>query len=230
MINQEVSELIESKLHSHLEKLTATRARSLRLMLYCGLRVTIEGETVTNTASELECSISYVTKLTQQFVQRLADGDVTVNLVVNAFRKMLAKNRTTQPRKKSASKPDSRKLYASAGSEAGIPCKAITTYTAQEEADIRHAIRESIKFMAKYGKGTAPRMNGEYYTPAPDNGIKETWLPLNHAALYCGTSPDVIKEAGVNGILSRRIYRKCNGHVFYEYLLSDLDDFTGVNT
>lgn len=96
--------------------------------------------------------------------------------------------------------------------------------TIEDELRRRAAIRSAIRFFSNYGKGSKPRMNGEYFQPKNDStASKAVWIPQEQAMLYCGCTEKFLTAAATQGLIERRTYKRSGNHLYYEYLCSDLD-------
>lgn len=245
-MEQTIIDIIDKKAQRQYRRLTETRRKAYRAMLYAGAQITINGCSVREIAPEIEYSESGTSKLVQKWIQLMQDGDITVNLIIKAIHK-LPKNKRFQHKYTSIPKeapltPPSKPVKVEVPKPVPVivrPAKPRVKnvlgfrITPEDEMRERAAIRSSILFFQKYGKGREPRLNGEYYTPGtnPDEIVKDEgkWLPLDTAALYCGCKEEVINAAGQNGIIERRVYRRKANRNYYEYKVDDLDRFIRDN-
>lgn len=244
-MEQTIIDIIDKKAQRQYKRLTGTKRKAYRAMLYAGVQITLNGYSVREIAPEIDYSESGTTKLVQKWIQLMQSGDVTVNLIINAVHK-IPKSRRLAHRQTSVmeSEPHTPPKPVRVEAIKPIPItvrppkpkiKNVLGFliTPEDEMRERAAIRSSILFFQKYGKGREPRLNGEYYTPGtnPDEVVKDDgkWLPLDTAALYCGCKEEVINLAGQNGIIERRVYRHNANRNYYEYKVDDLDRFIRDN-
>ncbi|MBD5357336.1 MAG: hypothetical protein HDR88_10085 [Bacteroides sp.] len=239
-MEQTIIDIIDKKAQRQYVRMTETRRKAYRAMLYAGVQITINGYSVREIAPEIDYSESGTSKLVQKWTQLMQEGDITVNLIITAIQRLPKSKRfhrvnpnPTEPAetvKENVARP--------------LPIRPLPVktkvknvlgflITPEDEMRERAAIRASILFFQSYGKGREPRLHGEYYTPGtnPDETIKDEgkWLPLDSAALYCGCKEEVINVAGQNGIIERRIYRRNASRNYYEYKIDDLDRFIRDN-
>lgn len=113
--------------------------------------------------------------------------------------------------------------------QANPTCKLIGwTFTREDLARERRAIRSAIRFFQDYGKGAHPKSWGGVYETTPNQNKKEIWLPLYEAARYCGVPDEAITIAGDEELIGRRkagMYTSAE----YEYDIEDLDLFIKRN-
>lgn len=240
-----IIDIIDKKAQRQYRGMTETKRVAYRAMLYAGAQITLNGHTVRDIAPEIGYSESGTSKLVQKWIQLMEKGDITVNLIITAIHK-LPKNKRFQH--KVLQKVESNPITSAASirnepmktEKASVkPSKPRTKkvlgflITPEDEMRERAAIRASILYFQKYGKGREPRLNGEYYTPGtnPADALKDDgkWLPLDSAALYCGCKEEVINVAGQNGVIARRVYRRNANRNYYEYKIDDLDQFIRDN-
>lgn len=242
-----IIKIIDKKAANQYKRLTPSKLKAYRAMLYAGAQITLNGRSVRETAVEIEYSEGGTSKLVQKWIALMREGDVTVNLIISAINKLPKHERfkAVDTTEKFTRKVD----YSSTADETRAEeRKPIATpkvgkpryknvlgfiITPEDEMRERAAIRSSILFFQDYGKGRQPRMNGEYYTPGTHTEVsvkdKEKWLPLETAALYCGCSAELIVKAGQNDIIERRVYKHSAGRNYYEYKVSDLNRFIRDN-
>lgn len=240
-----IIDIIDKKAQRQYNRMTGIKRKAYRAMLYAGVQITLNGYSVREIAPEIDYSESGTTKLVQKWIQLMQGGDVTVNLIINAVKKIpmsrrIAHKQTTV--KESA--PITPSMPVQVENPKPMPVIPRPTrpkvknvlgflITTEDEMRERAVIRSSILFVQKYGKGREPRLHGEYFTPGanPDEAIKDEgkWLPLDTAALYCGCKEEVINIAGQNGIIERRVYRRNANRNYYEYKVDDLDRFIRDN-
>lgn len=244
-MEQKIINIINDKAKSQLGKLSKTKQTSYRAMVYAGVRVTLDEATLKDVAEELSYSIGGVAKLVNKWNVKVISGDVTIHRIVVAYNNLMNKKHRSPKTITindvdgkvivSDDESDRKEIYQK-GKQATNAHKPKGKWvlgffiTPEEEMHERAAIRSAILFMQKYGKGREPRMNGEYYTPGDNpeeqKAIKESeWLPLETAARYCGCNESVIEKAAQNEDITRRIYKKSKSRNYYEYLVSDLDNF-----
>lgn len=240
-----IIDIIDKKARRQYRGMTETRKKAYRAMLYAGAQITLNGYSVREIAPEIDYSESGTSKLVQKWIQLMQGGDITVNLIINAVHKIPMSRRFAH---KQTTVRESEPITPSKTVQAEIPkpmpaiarptkkkVKNVLGFLITPEDEMREkaAIRSSILFFQKYGKGREPRLHGEYYTPGtnPDEATKDEdkWLPLDTAALYCGCTEEVINFAGQNGIIERRVYRRNANRNFYEYKVDDLDRFIRDN-
>lgn len=245
-----IIELIDKKASRQYLRLTESKRKAYRVMLYAGVQTTLNGKNATDIAAETGYSVSYICKLATKWIELMRDGDVTVNLIITAFHKWkesetkaLIRKKKQTPRKRShdfsedapvGEQPKPMPKIKPATPIVRKPKKVLGfIITPEDEARERAAIRASILFFQTYGKGRQPRMHGEYFTPgtnpneAPSE--REKWLPLEAAAMYCGVKEEIINLAGQNDMIERRVYKRSNTRNYYEYKVSDLDKFIRQN-
>lgn len=244
-MEQTIIDIIDKKALRQYKRLTETRRKAYRAMLYAGAQITLNGCSVKEIAQEIEYSESGTSKLVHKWIQLMQEGDITVNLIIKAIHK-LPKNKRFQHKNASILMEMPVKPSKPVNVEVPKPVPVVVRparprvknvlgflITPEDEMRERAAIRSSILFFQKYGKGREPRMNGEYFTPGtnPDEIVKDDskWLPLDSAALYCGCKEEVINAAGQNGIIERRVYRRNANRNYYEYKVDDLDRFIRDN-
>lgn len=96
-------------------------------------------------------------------------------------------------------------------------------FTPEDLARQKTAIRESIRFMAAYGKGRQPRMNGEYFAPTPKVvGKEEPWVTLGVASIFLGCGECEVMRMAAEGKVRRRSALRPGGYGD-EYSLHDLE-------
>lgn len=239
--------IINDKAGKQLARMTESKAKTYKAMLYAGVRVTLDDATLKQVAEEIGySSISTISKLIHKWNAKVTEGDVVIHRIVAAYNKML--NRKHKTPKKIALQPEDTEdarmevmtEIALEKVEKELHPKAVKAdkpkgrwclgfwLTPEDEMRERAAKRSAILFMQKYGKGRQPRMDGEYYSPGenPNKPSDSTeWLPLDTAAMYCGCNASLIEKAGQNEEIARRIYKKNKSRNYYEYLISDLDKF-----
>lgn len=249
-MEQVIIDIIDKKAAKQYNRLTPTKRKAYRAMLYAGAQITINGYSVRDVATEIGYSESGTSKLAQKWIELMRQGDVTVNLIIAAIQK-LPKSKRFQHGKHDAPTvkltptivPESHKeetlqptpAQTSAPTETKRKGKYVLGFfiTPEDEMRERAAIRSSILFFQTYGKGAKPRMNGEYYTPGThqmkDSEDSKKWLPLETAAMYCGCKAELISKAGQNGVIERRVYKHNASRNYYEYNIADLDKFIRDN-
>lgn len=242
-MKQEIIDIINDKAARKLAFMIESKAKSYRAMIYAGIRVAIDGVTLKQVTEEIGySSISAISKLVGKWNTKIAEGDIIVHRIVVAYNKLL--NRKHRPQRNilldSEEKGAARKHDASITKNLkrsklikktkpkGRWCLGFWISEDDERFE-RKVKREAILFMQKYGAGRQPRMNGEYYPPGCnpkelDNDNSE-WLPLKTAALYCGCSESKIEHAGQIEEIAKRAYKKNKGRNYYEYLISDLNEY-----
>lgn len=239
--------IIDKKAANQYKRLTPTKFKAYRAMLYAGAQITLNGRSVREIAAEINYSESGTSKLVQKWIALMREGDVTVNIIISAINKMPKSERfkATKATEKITMKVDYSSTQEAANTEAQMPelkqkaekpkCKNVLGFiiTPEDEMRERAAIRSSILFFQDYGKGRQPRMNGEYYVPGTHTDAspkeKEKWLPLETAALYCGCSTELITTAAQCDMIERRVYKHSAGRNYYEYKVSDLNRFIKNN-
>lgn len=249
-MEQVITDIIDKKAAKQFNKLTPTKRKAYRAMLYAGAQITMNGYSVRDIAAEIGYLESGTSKLAQKWIELMRQGDVTVNLIIAAIQK-LPKNKRFQHGKEIAPhvKLTPTVVAEEPKDETPRPIPAQTPaptenkrkgkyvlgffITPEDEMRERAAIRSSILFFQTYGKGAKPRMHGEYYTPgthqAKDSEDSKKWLPLDTAALYCGCKAEIISKAGQNGVIERRVYKRNANRNYYEYNIADLDKFIRDN-
>lgn len=242
-----IIEIIDKKASRMYQTMSKTKRVAYRAMLYAGVQITHNKRTLKDISEEIGYSESGTSKLVQKWIGLMEKGDVTVNLIITAVKKLSRKKNhiRTLAKNANAEKPvkvETPKVFPSAIEIPKVekPSKPrIRTLlggfiiTPEDELMERAAIRSSILFFQKYGKGREPRLNGEYYTPGtnPDEINKDDskWMPLETAALYCGCKKEIINLAGQTGMIERREYKRIGHHNYYEYKVDDLDRFIRDN-
>lgn len=237
--------IINDKAKNQIARMSESKAKSYRAMLYAGVRVTLDDATLKQVAKEIGySSISAISKLIHKWNDKVTEGDVTIHRIVTAYNKQLNRKHRT-PRKISLETEDvedaftqialqelERELHRPKKEDKpkGRYCLGFWL-TPEDEMRERAAKRDTILFMQKYGKGRQPRMHGEFYTPGTNETPQDSseWLPLETAALYCGCKADIIEKAGQNEEIARRVYKKNKSRNYYEYLVTDLDAFIKRN-
>ena len=247
-MEQNILDIIDKKAERQYARLSETKKIAYRLMLYAGVQVTINGYTVRDIASQIGYSESGTSKLVQKWIELMRDGDVTVQLIINAVNRVpkckrmadaVSRKRPIQPPKPSVTsaslddvKQKTSKIVVSANKPKSTKINGFV-FTEEDEIRYRAAIRSSILFFQNFGKGAQPRMNGEYYSPGtnPNRTSAQTdkWLTLEVAALYCGCDAEVINNACQCGLIERRVYKRNASRSYYEYKVEDLDKFIKAN-
>lgn len=249
-MEQVIIDIIDKKAAKQYNKLTPTKRKAYRGMLYAGAQITMNGYTVRDVAAEIGYSESGTSKLAQKWIELMRQGDVTVNLIIAAIHKLPKSKRFKQGKHDTPTikltptiVPESHKEETPRPMPAQTPTpnenkrkgKYVLGFfiTPEDEMRERAAIRSSILFFQTYGKGAKPRMNGEYYTPGThqmkDSEDSKKWLPLETAAMYCGCKAELISKAGQNGVIERRVYKRNASRNYYEYNIADLDKFIRDN-
>lgn len=243
-MEQTIIDIIDKKAQRQYKRLTETKRKAYRAMLYAGAQITLNGCSVREIASEIEYSESGTSKLVHKWIQLMQEGDIIVNLIITAIRKLPKSKRfrhMCDPMLKkmavAASKPviEVAKTVPVVARPKRPEVKNVLGFNISPEDEMREraVIRSSIIFFQTYGRGDKPRLNGEYYTPGtnPNQEVMNDgkWLPLDTAALYCGCKEEVINAAGQNGIIERRVYRRNANRNYYEYKVDDLDRFIRDN-
>lgn len=251
-MEQVIIDIIDKKAAKQYNKLTPTKRKAYRAMLYAGAQITMNGCSVRDIAAEIGYSESGTSKLAQKWIELMRQGDVTVNLIIAAIQKLPKSKRfqhgkentphvkltptvvAEEPNDK-APQPTSAQAHPTTSTENKRKGKYVLGFfiTPEDEMRERAAIRSSILFFQTYGKGAKPRMHGEYYTPGTrrveDKEDSKKWLPLDTAALYCGCKAEIISKAGQNGVIERRVYKRNANRNYYEYNIADLDKFIRDN-
>lgn len=229
-MDKEILSIIDNKAARDYCKFTPIKKAAYRIMLYAGALVAVRGVHLKDVATETGYSVSSISKFVTRWSQLMTEGNVTVNLIAEAVRRLPLPQPKTMPvdadvevEKQSnpvGALPDSLRRYTK---------RLGFQFSRADEAMIRGAIRSSILFMEEYGKGSQPRTKGEYYAPGtnPADIITkpEKWLPIEMAALYCGCNEEHIIQAAKRGEIIRRQYNKSKGRTYYEYFVTDLDSF-----
>lgn len=249
-MEQVIIDIIDKKAAKQYNKLTPTKRKAYRAMLYAGAQITINGYSVRDVATEIGYSESGTSKLAQKWIELMRQGDVTVNLIIAAIQKLPKSKRfqhgkhdaltvkltpTIVPESHKEETPRPTPAQTSTPIESKRKGKYVLGFfiTPEDEMRERAAIRSSILFFQTYGKGAKPRMNGEYYTPGThqmkDSEDSKKWLPLETAAMYCGCKAELISKAGQNGVIERRVYKRNASRNYYEYNIADLDKFIRDN-
>lgn len=235
-----IIDIIDKRAERQYSKLTPTKRKVYRAMLYAGTQITMNSRTVRDISAEIGYSEDETSKLAQKWIELMRDGDVTINLIIAAVGKLLNSKRLQRKKK---SMPDSTEAPISDKIQKSSPTTTIPTrknkkvlgfvITPEDEMRKRAIIRASILFFQNYGKGSRPRMHGEYYTPGThktkNDENNNKWLPLDTAAIYCGCKTEVISQAGQNGVIERRAYKRNANRNYYEYNIADLDRFIRDN-
>lgn len=247
-MEQKIVDIIEDKAKAQLARMSETKAKSYKAMLYAGVRVTLDEVTLKQVAKEIGySSISAISKLVHRWNEKVTEGDVAIHRIVSAYNK-LQKRKLRTPKKitlqtEDVSKEDDvfaeielaeakRILSTPKDKPKGRWCLGFWI-TPEDEMRERAAKRASMLFFQKYGQGRQPRTHGEFYTPGSNpedrQADKSKWMPLETAAMYCGCNASVIEKAGQNEEISRRVYKRNKSRNYYEYLVSDLDVFIKKN-
>lgn len=249
-MEQVIIDIIDKKAAKQYNKLTPTKRKAYRAMLYAGAQITMNGYSVRDIAAEIGYSESGTSKLAQKWIELMRQGDVTVNLIIAAIQKLPKSKRfqhgkhdaptvkltpTIVPESHKEETPRPTPVQTSTPTESKRKGKYVLGFfiTPEDEMRERAAIRSSILFFQTYGKGVKPRMNGEYYTPGThqtkESEDSKKWLPLETAAMYCGCKAELISKAGQNGVIERRVYKRNASRNYYEYNIADLDKFIRDN-
>lgn len=251
-MEQVIIDIIDKKAAKQYNKLTPTKRKAYRAMLYAGAQITMNGCSVRDIAAEIGYSESGTSKLAQKWIELMRQGDVTVNLIIAAIQKLPKSKRfqhgkentphvkltptvVAEEPKDEAPQPTPAQASTPTSTESKRKGKYVLGFfiTPEDEMRERAAIRSSILFFQTYGKGVQPRMHGEYYTPGTrrveDKEDSKKWLPLDTAALYCGCKAEIISKAGQNGVIERRVYKRNANRNYYEYNVADLDKFIRDN-
>lgn len=249
-MEQKIVNIIEDKAKKQLARMSETKAKSYKAMLYAGVRVTLDEVTLKQVAKEIGySSISAISKLVHRWNDKVTEGDVTIHRIVSAYN-ALQKRKHRTPKKITLQAEDaSKEDDAFAEMELAEAKRILSTptpkdkpkgrwclgfwITPEDEMHERAAKRASMLFFQKYGQGRQPRTHGEFYTPGsnPDDAPtdKSKWMPLETAAMYCGCKASLIEKAGQNEEIRRRVYKRNKSRNYYEYLVSDLDVFIKKN-
>lgn len=237
-----VIDTIDKKAAKQYAKMTEIKREAYRAMLYAGAQVTVNGRKLKDVADELGYSESGAHKLVTKWLELLNAGDVTANLVATAIQRLrcspkfsdvVAAKKTGPMDAAETARPKTEPCVRRTGrkrSARGIPDRCLGfVVTPEDEMRYRAAVRSAIIFMRKYGRGISPRVSGEYYAPGtkpqPEPSDEDKWLPIDVAAPYCGCDASVITEAGKRGHIERRVYKQTKCRIYYEYKVSDLDQF-----
>ena len=94
-MEQVITDIIDKKAAKQFNKLTPTKRKAYRAMLYAGAQITMNGYSVRDIAAEIGYSESGTSKLAQKWIELMRQGDVTVNLIIAAIQK-LPKNKRFQ--------------------------------------------------------------------------------------------------------------------------------------
>lgn len=245
-MNKDILDIIDKKTAKAYANMTETKRRAYRYMLYAGVQITQIGSTLRAVAAEIGYSEPGASKLVHKFIELMKIGDLNVNRVIEAVRK-LPKNKREKAEMPINPRPPqdlaSLRMAEEEGPVTGeiilpdpVPTKPIKCngfiFSVEDQMRERAAIRASILFFQTYGKGRQPRTDGQYYAPGTAPAERERsdrWLPLSEAALYCGCKQEVIVNAGQRGVIERRMYRRNAGRAYYEYSIKDLDKFIRDN-
>lgn len=241
----------------YFSKIPETASDNYRLMLYCGMRLSIDKAPAESVLHEAGCSEADLMEMIRRWNFCLEEGDILLHNSVAAYNNCKGKRYC-----------EAKKIHYLGEGKVGLldadtytamphmnpkemalpgtmnvdwepePCKGRWCLgfwiSEEDERREREAIRSSILFMAKFGAGRPPRMNGEYFTPgcnpAESKLDNRQFLPLTSAAHYCGCPKNIIEEAARKGIIERRAYKHSDTRTFYEYLIDDLDRFIKSKT
>lgn len=229
-MEQTIIDIIDKLAYRQYKRLPETKRNAYRAMLYAGAQILLNRCTIKEIATEIGYSESGATKFAQKWLQLMQSGDVTVNLIASAIKK-----KSKDKRYQHKFTPFKESALFSGAKPAKPKTKKVLGFIISPEDEIQgmSAIRSSILFFQKYGRGKKPRLHGQYYTPGtnPDELVKDEskWLPLDTAALYCGCKEEAINAAGQNGIIERRVYKRSANRNYYEYKVVDLDRFIRDN-
>lgn len=233
-----IYKLIKNKAQREISEMTEAKANTYVRMCYAGLRAEVDNAKIIDIAKELDYTASGVSKLVSKWLIIRSGGDVTSNLIAAAYIKQIkgggnANKKTDVPSIATYVKEDVEQAITSTATKRRTKGYKFKLFNLKlTENDIkreRACIRESIKFMEKYGKGNQPRMHGEYYIPgtSPSDMDKDKgeWLSEGSAAMYCGCLVDVLNKAANQELVERRVHLKGKRKNYYEYKISSLDDF-----
>ena len=81
-MEQVITDIIDKKAAKQFNKLTPTKRKAYRAMLYAGAQITMNGYSVRDIAAEIGYSESGTSKLAQKWIELMRQGDVTVNLII----------------------------------------------------------------------------------------------------------------------------------------------------
>lgn len=196
-----------------LSRLTPEKALVSVVHNYVGLRMFSDEISNKRVAEECGYSPGGITKICKEWCRRVNDGDPEVQALIKAYARWKA-----LPHKADGKRGE----Y--------VPMRLGFRFTASEERRMRGAVRDSIVFMASFGRGAAPRLHGEYYTPGMCPGSNEVgrkWLLRDSAMIYCGCSGSELDVATETGVVECRVYRSNCGHLFKEYALDTLMKYIG---
>lgn len=253
-MEQVIIDIIDKKAAKQYNRLTPTKRKAYRAMLYAGAQITLNGYSVRDIAAEIGYSEIGTSKLAQKWIELMRQGDVTINLIIAAIQKLPRNKRfqhgkeitprvkltptvVTKESKDEAPQPTPAQTPTPTSASTGNKRKGKYVLgffiTPEDEMRERAVIRSSILFFQTYGKGVQPRMHGEYYTPGTrrveEKEDSKKWLPLDTAALYCGCKAEIISKAGQDGVIERRVYKRNANRNYYEYNVADLDKFIRDN-
>lgn len=240
-MEQVIIDIIDKKAAKQYNKLTPTKRKAYRAMLYAGAQININGYSVKDVAAEIGYSESGTSKLVQKWIELMHQGDVTVNLIIATIQKLSTikdyKNKgvspTTIKNLTTISEVQSNKLSISTTNKS--KGKYILGFYISPEDRIRE---RAVKFAANqffrtYGKNTYPQSNSATAVLGSHDVIElemqKKWLPLETAAMYCGCKAELISKAAQNGVIERRVYKRNASRSYYEYNVADLDKFIRDN-
>ena len=221
-MEQDIIDIITLTDAKRLSKMSEAKATSYMKTVYVGLRVDVDGCVANAVASEIGYNNTSAYKLMSRWKEMVEAGDPSVKALVAAYRKYIKGGRKPVIERPAKTISDEERVRRAFGFD----------FTDKDRANMRAAVRESIRFMEKYGKGVNPRMHGEYYSPgtSPDaEEAKKQWIHQEQATLYCGCSLDILNKAAQQEEIQRRLYKRSGSRNFYEFLVNDLDKFIVKN-
>lgn len=233
-MDAQIVDTINMRAANHLATLSDTSKTLFVTTAYAGIQVLFNGYSLKRMATELGYSTQTVSQFVSNWERLLKEGDMVANMVSLPFGQF-GKSTIEGDSKSHKDVLAYRKAYADFICKINKCCKEHVTarkvlgfsITPEDELREREVIRLSIRFMRNYGKGHQPNDGDVTYItyPEDDNAENGFWIPLHWAARYCGCSHDIIQDAATFGLIARRLYKRTVEGGFYEYNVSDLDQF-----
>lgn len=211
-MNQTTLDFIENSIGQYINRLSASARKSFILMAYVGLCVIHEKHSVNEVAREMGIPKERLQRILGRFETKFREGDA---ILVNLIRDYEGRN---------APKPKLKTNTRKVKTIDKTYCMGFV-FTEEENTMAKAAIKDANRFMATYGRGQRPRLNGEYYAPGTNVVDNGKWLLENDACLFCGCTLKRLETASERGKVEKRLFRKYKGKAQYEYSLSSLEKF-----
>lgn len=224
-MDESIVKIIDNTLSYSYACMTELKRSVCRTMHYVGLCCHIMEQTPAQVADIIGYSYGGAVKVYARWRALFEANDPSALAVAHSFTRAFPQYRARYeslacriPAIKMA--PAERVAVASAPVSLGF------RYTREENKMIEAAKRSASVFMASYGNGHAPRLNGEYFSPSVQvDGCEklEHWMPIETAVLYCGYSKSMIRQAAAEGRIARTLYTSSRSHKYYVYSVADLN-------